>query len=507
MCERERSTCLITLDTVTCYCLAHNPNNHAAQKKRSTGVTIVESAWALFSKPSAEKNTPAKDKRKGKDKVVAEDAAAAPDTMTEAEKADLAIALKLSHVEALASAGRTDRVVRPREGPSSKPAVEETSTEILLWKYADRDNEPPYDPVLTGMPNVDGRYKFALLTLKKEQVFSNIPLVELNTIMPRTLINKSILYSKYVVKRNDGNIYAFSDADLHNLCVYDLLFLHRIFSKYVITRKTLESRKTYADSLNRLREVMRAQEVYHSQTDFNIGMWLGQERLYISPSLNRPIWILRTHSKTIVYNPMFFNPYEWHKYTAESLAWIYKLMAIEVKNCRINRDEAKPLFELIEAQASHRFYMFNMYLGLKADGINDFPNSRIKEARSISQKTKFTEVYRRPSQRTTFVQVFIYRTSGRHDRGSDDPTSVKSNYFYTMSGMVPVSCEARQTLLDEAHKSKFSIHPGATKMYRDLETNYWWPRLKRDVAEYVEKCLTYLRVKVEHQRPHGKLQP
>ncbi|KAJ9537877.1 hypothetical protein OSB04_030610 [Centaurea solstitialis] len=72
---------------------------------------------------------------------------------------------------------------------------------------------------------------------------------------------------------------------------------------------------------------------------------------------------------------------------------------------------------------------------------------------------------------------------------------------------VPVSGEARKTLLDEAHKSKFSIHPGATKMYRDLKTDYWWPGMKRDVARYVERCLTCLRVKAEHQRPHGKLQP
>ena len=72
---------------------------------------------------------------------------------------------------------------------------------------------------------------------------------------------------------------------------------------------------------------------------------------------------------------------------------------------------------------------------------------------------------------------------------------------------VPASCGARQTLLDEAHKSKFSIHPDATKMYRDLKTDYWWPGMKRDAARYVEKCLTCLRVKAEHQRPHGKLQP
>ncbi|KAJ9557189.1 hypothetical protein OSB04_011803 [Centaurea solstitialis] len=66
--------------------------------------------------------------------------------------------------------------------------------------------------------------------------------------------------------------------------------------------------------------------------------------------------------------------------------------------------------------------------------------------------------------------------------------------------------KSRQTLLDEAYKSKFSNHPDATKMYRDLKNDYWWPGMKRDVSKYVEKCLTCLRVKAEHQRPHGKLQ-
>ncbi|KAJ9555712.1 hypothetical protein OSB04_010326 [Centaurea solstitialis] len=72
---------------------------------------------------------------------------------------------------------------------------------------------------------------------------------------------------------------------------------------------------------------------------------------------------------------------------------------------------------------------------------------------------------------------------------------------------VPHAGDARQTLLEEAHKSRFSIHPGATKMYRDLRTDYWWPGMKREVARYVESCLTCLKVKAEHQRPHGKMQP
>ncbi|KAD4180447.1 hypothetical protein E3N88_29038 [Mikania micrantha] len=44
-------------------------------------------------------------------------------------------------------------------------------------------------------------------------------------------------------------------------------------------------------------------------------------------------------------------------------------------------------------------------------------------------------------------------------------------------------------------------------MYRDLLVNYWWPGMKRDIVKYVQKCLTCMQVKVEHQKPYGKLQP
>nr|GEV13950.1 hypothetical protein [Tanacetum cinerariifolium] len=46
----------------------------------------------------------------------------------------------------------------------------------------------------------------------------------------------------------------------------------------------------------------------------------------------------------------------------------------------------------------------------------------------------------------------------------------------------------------------------ADKMYYDLRDRYWWPRMKKDIVEYVSKCLTCLKVKAEHQRPFGLLQ-
>ena len=70
---------------------------------------------------------------------------------------------------------------------------------------------------------------------------------------------------------------------------------------------------------------------------------------------------------------------------------------------------------------------------------------------------------------------------------------------------VPVSGGVRQIVLEEAHKSWFSIHSRATKMYRDLRSSYWWPCMKKEIAWYVEKCLTCRMVKAKHQRPHGKL--
>ncbi|GJZ14317.1 putative reverse transcriptase domain-containing protein [Tanacetum coccineum] len=49
---------------------------------------------------------------------------------------------------------------------------------------------------------------------------------------------------------------------------------------------------------------------------------------------------------------------------------------------------------------------------------------------------------------------------------------------------VPLKGEVRTLIMDEAYKLKYSVHPGADKMYYDLRDRYWWPRMKKDIAEY-----------------------
>ncbi|XP_073294633.1 uncharacterized protein [Primulina huaijiensis] len=72
---------------------------------------------------------------------------------------------------------------------------------------------------------------------------------------------------------------------------------------------------------------------------------------------------------------------------------------------------------------------------------------------------------------------------------------------------VPDTDNLRREVMTEAHKSKFSIHPGSTKMYRDLKKNFWWNGMRRDEAEFVSKCLVCQQVKTEYQRYGGLLQP
>ena len=71
---------------------------------------------------------------------------------------------------------------------------------------------------------------------------------------------------------------------------------------------------------------------------------------------------------------------------------------------------------------------------------------------------------------------------------------------------VPNSGGLREKIMEEVHYSSYTIHPGSTKMYQDLKEFFWWEGMKKDVAEFVSKCLVCQQVKAEHQKPAGLFQ-
>ena len=67
--------------------------------------------------------------------------------------------------------------------------------------------------------------------------------------------------------------------------------------------------------------------------------------------------------------------------------------------------------------------------------------------------------------------------------------------------------DLREEILKEFHCSRFVVHPGGTKMYRDLRRQYYWSGMKRHVGDLFRRCLTCQQVKADHQKPAGLLQP
>ena len=89
-----------------------------------------------------------------------------------------------------------------------------------------------------------------------------------------------------------------------------------------------------------------------------------------------------------------------------------------------------------------------------------------------------------------------------------------SGFHYQSEGLlclsgrvvVPEDDTLREEILSQAHRSKLSVHPGSNKMYKDLRTRFWWKGMKRNVYQYVSKCLVCQQVKAEYRRPGGLLQ-
>ncbi|KAL0533863.1 hypothetical protein IC582_028134 [Cucumis melo] len=104
---------------------------------------------------------------------------------------------------------------------------------------------------------------------------------------------------------------------------------------------------------------------------------------------------------------------------------------------------------------------------------------------------------------------YLVEKRGLAEAGQTAEFSLSSDGGLLFEGRlcVPSDGVIKTELLSEAHSSPFSMHPGSTKMYQDLKRVYWWRNMKREVAEFVSKCLVCQQVKAPRQKPAGLLQP
>ncbi|KAK5840031.1 hypothetical protein PVK06_008898 [Gossypium arboreum] len=104
-------------------------------------------------------------------------------------------------------------------------------------------------------------------------------------------------------------------------------------------------------------------------------------------------------------------------------------------------------------------------------------------------------------------ELLSKKTQGESDVGPDFQIGFDGCLRFRERICVPKNNELIRKILDEAHSGCLSVHPRSTKMYNDLKKEYWWPGMKRDISEFVSKCLVCQQVEVEHQVPSGLLQP
>ncbi|KAA0025823.1 pol protein [Cucumis melo var. makuwa] len=95
------------------------------------------------------------------------------------------------------------------------------------------------------------------------------------------------------------------------------------------------------------------------------------------------------------------------------------------------------------------------------------------------------------------------------EAGQSEDFSISSDDGLTFNGRLCVleDSAVKTELLTEAHSSPFTMHSGSTKMYQDLRRAYWWRNMKREVADFVSRCLVCQQVKAPRQKPTGLLQP
>ncbi|KAA0042442.1 putative Retrotransposon protein [Cucumis melo var. makuwa] len=95
------------------------------------------------------------------------------------------------------------------------------------------------------------------------------------------------------------------------------------------------------------------------------------------------------------------------------------------------------------------------------------------------------------------------------ETGKGEDFSISSDDGLTFEGRLcmPEDSVVKTELLTEAHSSPFTMLPASTKMYQDLRYVYWWRNMKREVADFVNRCLVCQKVKAPRQKPTGLLHP
>ncbi|KAI3794916.1 hypothetical protein L1987_37557 [Smallanthus sonchifolius] len=106
---------------------------------------------------------------------------------------------------------------------------------------------------------------------------------------------------------------------------------------------------------------------------------------------------------------------------------------------------------------------------------------RVKACQLVVTSDVMREIEKAQDEALKKENIKKERKVGQQDKLEYNTLGVRTRFGRVW---IPMSGELRTKILDEAHKSRYSIHPGTNKMYQDLRKEYWWPGMKHEVTKY-----------------------
>jgi hypothetical protein len=148
----------------------------------------------------------------------------------------------------------------------------------------------------------------------------------------------------------------------------------------------------------------------------------------------------------------------------------------------------------------------------KENKVADALNRRVHElhATSISMcqsdlKDKFVEAAKTDLQ---YIELVTKLQQGKMQQKVEDyELGIDEILLYRNRVYVPNSFELRNAILKEMHNVPYAGHPGYHKTISVVKSQYYWPVMKREIYDFIAKCLECQRVKAEHRHLAGLLQP
>ncbi|XP_074299704.1 uncharacterized protein LOC141630857 [Silene latifolia] len=131
----------------------------------------------------------------------------------------------------------------------------------------------------------------------------------------------------------------------------------------------------------------------------------------------------------------------------------------------------------------------------------------IRKGDNISDVTVEPELYDE-IKRKQLLDPKIQEWKEGLEKGTTSQFSIHADGSIRFDGRwcMPKDDKFKRMITAEAHCTPYSVHLGGDKLYKDLKKTFWWSGMKKEVAEFVARCLTFQRVKGEQRRPQGKIQ-